>query len=100
MEITVETLSKLDLHSLRKIGREIGVKAPTTLYKKELIAEIIKIKNGEKQPYVSKKGRPTSKMKKEELLLEILPADTKKLIKKEFINTLLKEIEKKLYELL
>ncbi len=50
MEIEVETeiknLEKLSLSTLRKLGRECGVKAPTALKKKELITEIKCIKTG------------------------------------------------------
>ena len=48
-----------NIHELRKIARNIGVKCPTSLKKTELIIQIEKIKNGKQQPYFNNgKGRP------------------------------------------
>lgn len=51
-------LEELPLFRLRKIGREVGVKAPTALKKKVLIQEILDILNGRKDPTITNKGRP------------------------------------------
>lgn len=47
-----------NIHSLRQIAREIGVKAPTSLAKDDLIEAIIRIKEGIDKPSYSNKGRP------------------------------------------
>ena len=58
--MTEEELNKQSIHSLRILGREIGVKSPTSLNKKDLISAIVKIRHGEMTPHVPvKKGRPT-----------------------------------------
>ena len=51
-------LNKLSLHSLRIIGRDIGVKSVSTLNKQTLIEKIERIEQGKDAPYFSKKGRP------------------------------------------
>ena len=51
-------LEELSLFRLRKIGREVGVKAPTALNKKDLIQEIVYVLNGEKDPTITNRGRP------------------------------------------
>ena len=61
--ITKEDMKRLSfedlpLYRLRKIGREVGVKAPTSLNKATLLGEISKILSGEKVPYNTTKGRP------------------------------------------
>ena len=107
MQYDKEHLDQINIHALRNIAREIGVKAPTSLLKQVLIDEILQIASGKKQPYRSTKaGRhaknfvieSTSNKKAVDIV------DTKKAIsddeKKEFIDFVLKEIEKKLNELL
>ena len=76
-----EELSKCCLFTLRQIGREIGVKSPTSLTKNALIEQIIKVDNGEIKPYFSKVGRKhlndeydkiiEKKNDREEFLLEL-----------------------------
>ncbi len=62
MHYSKDELYETNLHSLRIIGREVGVYAPTHLKKKELINEIMSIVNGEKLPCKpTKKGRPVKK---------------------------------------
>ncbi len=107
MEYTAEQLNQIDVHSLRNLAREIGVRAPSALNKKALINEIIAIKSGKKAPQaISKKGRPIKnhiKRKIFENLKTPAPAQTLKMKKREkkaFINSILKEIEKKLNEIL
>lgn len=51
-------LQHMGFHTLRQIARQIGVKAPTSLKKAELIQAIIRIKNGIDKPCFSNKGRP------------------------------------------
>ena len=88
MKYEKEELSNIDVHSLRNLAREIGVRAPTSLKKAELIDEIIQIKKGVKQPYTLKKaGRP-------------LKYRIERGSKKELINYILKEIEKNLNNIL
>ena len=48
--MTKEELQYLTLYELRVIGRELGVKHPTMLNKKELIDAIISCKNNENTP--------------------------------------------------
>ena len=60
MKNTREELSKFGIYQLRTIGREVGVKLPTTYNKNDLINEILDITSGKKEPYFkqTKKGRP------------------------------------------
>jgi len=53
-------LQQLRIHELRDLARKMGVNAPTSKKKEVLIDEIIKIMNGESEPFVgqTKKGRP------------------------------------------
>ena len=54
-----EELNKLSYYILREIGREIGVKAPASKKKEELIDNIIQIQNHQLEPCVpTKKGAP------------------------------------------
>ncbi len=52
-----EDLAKCCLSALRQIGRELGVKSPTSLTKNSLIDEIIKVENGLVNPHFTKVGR-------------------------------------------
>lgn len=58
MQYTKEELTEFNLYSLRELGREIGVKAPTSLRKAELIENILNVQSGKTPPHVTKKGRP------------------------------------------
>lgn len=58
MKFEESELKQLSIHQLRKIAREIGVKAPTALTKNALIMEIINVSNGTSSPHFSKLGRP------------------------------------------
>ena len=106
MEMEKEQLNQINVHSLRSIARELGVKAPTSLSKPALIDEILKIKSGEKQPYTpTKRGRRVKKSVasnngNETTSLNIDLISIKANMKKEFINSILKEVENKLNELL
>ena len=111
MQYDVFQLYEMDIHALRNIAREVGVKAPTTLKKKELIDEILQMESGNQQPCIpTKKGRPpksngaNQKFEIEKIVDEKSINETvmelKSNTKKEFIACILKEIEKKLMALL
>ena len=106
MQHDIFQLYEMNIHDLRNIAREVGVKAPTTLTKKVLIDEIIQIESGNKQPCIpTKKGRPpksnaVNKNLASEKIVEKNAIGLEKTIKKEFIACILKEIEKKLINLL
>ena len=57
IEQVIKDYSKYNIHELRVIGANLGVKAPSTLKKEKLINEIIAIEVGEKTPYFSNRGR-------------------------------------------
>lgn len=50
-------LQKLSVHILRAMGRDCGVRTPTTKRKAEIIEEIIAIKHMGQKPYFSPYGR-------------------------------------------
>ncbi len=56
-----ESLEKTELHDLRKIGKKIGVRAPTRLKKADLVENILAVQSGKVQPYFSAIGRPSMK---------------------------------------
>lgn len=97
-----EQLEQANLYALRNIAREIGVKAPCTLNKQSLIDEIIIIQKGEKLPYFSgKKGRPVkTNIESQYKVDEKAILKLKEQIKKEIINSILKEVERKLNDIL
>ncbi len=99
MKYEREQLNQLNIHSLHFIAREVGVKSPTSLKKQELINEILLIQGEKKQVNAkNKKGRPPKKDIQN--LNDCLNYKTNKEIKKELIDSILKEIENKLYKLL
>lgn len=61
MEYIKESLDEISLYDLRRFAKEMGVKSPSMLRKKELIEAIIDVKRGNKLPDKSKKGRPCKK---------------------------------------
>ena len=106
MEYSLEQLQQINLHSLRVIARDIGVRAPTALTKNVLIEEIIKIQSGKQKPCVpSKAGRPTGKSVAE---IQVISNSNeranilkiKEQAKKEIINDILAEVKKKLEQLI
>ena len=108
MKYDKEQLYETNMHSLRKIAREMGVYAPTRLNKKELIREILEIDSGEKLPCApSKRGRPI-KNDLESNYVAPTPPNTveenetllKERIKQELISSILKDVEKRLNTLL
>lgn len=64
---------ELGIFALRNIARKVGVKSPTQLKKRELINSIVKINNGEVEPYVRKtnQGRPVNKLGTEIIVNEL-----------------------------
>jgi len=107
MKYEREELDKINLHTLRNIARKVGVRAPTSLTKKVLIDEILQIQSGKKQPFPkTKSGRPVKIhlendiSESERLFANSLLTITKSDVKKTFIDLILREIEKKLNELL
>lgn len=57
MIYTKELLEVTPLQDLRNIGKEIGVKSPTSLRKDVLIQNILDVQENRIQPYFSNKGR-------------------------------------------
>ena len=100
MRFDREGLEKIGVYDLRNIAREVGVKAPTALRKNELIEEILQIESGKKPPHeLSKRGRPSKNSFCSSIKSTISVSD-KNAIKKEFIDSILEEIKRKLYEIL
>lgn len=58
MESLKKELEKLPLYLLRQKGREIGVKAPSSLNKRKLIEAIMDVTLGKVKPTASNRGRP------------------------------------------
>ena len=79
-KINEKALSGLSIHALRVLGRDLGVKQPTSLKKEDLICEIMLIHNGEKAPYVptNKKGRPPKSNEKTIKDFSFLPENDEK----------------------
>ena len=95
MQYTKEGLNEFNLYSLRELGREIGVKAPSSLKKAELIENILSVQNGKIAPHVTKKGRPALPKKPtptEEEIKQII----RKIVEdgREKLNEELREIER------
>ena len=102
MRYTREELDKLNYHVLRNLAREVGVRAPTSFAKGKLIDEILLIESGKKEPFKgTSKGRPVKKNTIDKISLEQISVSIEKeKIKTEIIETLSKEIEKQLHEIL
>ena len=107
MQYTKEQLDQINIHALRNMAREVGVRAPTSLNKQTLIDEIMQIASGNKQAYWSTKGgRHVKNFAIEDINTdkEASADNAKKRLndkeKREFIDFVLKEIEKKLNQLL
>ncbi len=60
IDLSRNSLLKLGIFELRSVGRDLGVKSPTSKKKEDIIDEILAITSGEKEPYVrpNAKGRP------------------------------------------
>lgn len=78
--INEKALSGLSIHALRVLGRDLGVRQPTSLKKEDLICEIMLIHNGKKAPYVpsNKKGRPPKANEKTIKDFSFLPENDEK----------------------
>ena len=101
MNYTLEYLKTLNLHSLRTYAREIGVKAPTSLKKDQLINEIMFVQSGVKQPQLfSKKGRPTCNVIEKNFEEKLEKINLKEQEKKQIIKLVLIQVEKALNEIL
>ena len=107
MQYSKDQLYEMNIHVLRNIAREVGVKAPTSFKKAALINEISQINSGKKQPCApSNKGRPPKNSAEHKYIaMQNTFVDTSSFgleenIKKQFIASILKEIEKKLNKLL
>ncbi len=103
MKYTKERLDEINIHSLRNLARELGVKSPTNLTKSQLIFEILSITSGNKLPHIpSKRGRPVKNgIDEKGNISQTLSLQTlKEQIKQQIISSILKELEKKLNEIL
>lgn len=85
-----DTLYEINIYCLRNIAKQVGIPAPTTLTKKELIDELLKRQTG--QPPLLHNGETT-----EEVLDK---ATIERNAKQQFIKQILSEIEKQLNSLL
>ena len=88
MKYTKEELYDFDIYSLRYLGRNIGVKAPTSLKKAELIENILSVQNGKIPPYTTKRGRPVlhkklSPLEEIEQIIQRIIKDNEEKIKQE-----------------
>ncbi len=93
MDYNIEHLNQINIHSLRNLARKIGVKAPSSLKKQELIDQILLIESGKNQPYRPiKQGRPLKPIVDINTFLDINLVKTKQ----ELISSILKDIEKTL----
>jgi len=61
MQYTKEQLNEFNLYSLRELGRSLGVKAPSSLRKDQLIEQILGVLSGKIEPTFSMRGRPKLK---------------------------------------
>ena len=68
MAYTVDELKVFNVHELRAIARDVGVRAPTAKKQKELIELILKIQSREIEPYSSNMGRPVKSGIRSEIL--------------------------------
>ena len=98
MKYSREELNSINLYSLRAYAREIGVKAPTSFRKNELIEEILLVDSGQKPPCKEYKGCPPKKIVA--TTDNLTTSKIKKEVKRKLIKTILRNIEKKLNKLL
>ena len=85
MYYTKQDLERKNIYSLRVIGREIGVRAPSALKKQNLIENILSVQSGKIVPHFAKSGRPSMDIEQIE----------RKEKKKQFVD-----LEKELYKIL
>ena len=102
MKYDREYLNLTNVHALRNIAREIGVRAPCSLKKQVLIDEIMLIESGKKEPHKkSNKGRPVKNgVQNINHLSGVNLIALKKEIKKEIISKILMHMEKMLNDIL
>ena len=79
---------KKRLCDLRDYAREIGVRAPTTYTKEQLIIKIQEVESGKQKPYFTKTAKVKKKEREREITLYVV----------ERVKSLLEEIEKELKE--
>ncbi len=92
---------KYSIYELRNIARQLGVKSPTTKKHAQLVAEIEEKKQSNEIVITSKKGRPSKEffMLKEVVVQnQNIPNDCV-LVKKNDINSIIKDIEELLNNL-
>ncbi len=89
MEITKKELQGLHLQTLREVGRKVGVKAPASLKKNDLINGIIDVVSGKVPPHHAKSGRPCIKDNLENLQTPLLDSSNKD----EHLNSIIKNIK-------
>ena len=101
MEFTKKQLLTFSIYELRSIGKKIGVKAPTSLTKKNLIDAIVNVQSGLIEPYFSKRGRPRITTVVERNFLNIAETNAKKDYKVNVIKIIdrtLKKVREELIE--
>lgn len=74
-EYSKERLEALSLHELRNIGRQVGVRLPTTLPIAELIKNILAVVTGKQPAYIkkTKQGRPPKALVGNQIFKRLLP---------------------------
>ena len=88
-------LENLGIHELRKLARTIGVKAPTTKRKSDLINEILLIKSGNALPHITRLGRPAL-----ESMVTIEQSSLKNKLTEEKLDELLFNLKQQILDLL
>ncbi len=58
-EFTREELMEMNIHDLRRIGSQLGVRAPTDKNKQQLVKCIMDVSSGRVAPYKTNVGRPS-----------------------------------------
>ena len=81
---------KKRLCDLRDYAREIGVRAPTTYTKEQLIIKIQEVESGKQKPYFTKTAKVRKKKKEREREITLYVVER--------VKSLLEEIEKELKE--
>ena len=56
--MTREELRLKPIYELRVVGRDVGVKSPTSCNKDTLIEKILAVVSGKEKPFFTQKGRP------------------------------------------
>ena len=98
MDYKKDNLKQMSVYPLRKIGKDLGVKSPTSLKKNELIESILDIQSGKIKPVSSKHGRPS--LNSEYKSLENNKKEKEQKEKIEVVKELLVKAQKLLQEIL